>query len=219
VKFEKDFAVTGPASRTIDLGAIDPVEGDWHWPRDLSPVHFLKLDLKESSGKLLSQNFYWRGPNSGLANGFTGDPDNLKPLDSMKTVTLQASAAQSEADGKLHISVSLHNPGPGIALMAHLQLRHGKPSSLADPLTNVTDRVLPVYYSDNYISLVPGESRTITIEAAEADLKGDPPQIVVDGWNIAVAAASSPVPITLNLNAQVDHWPVTGLPIVAHTWK
>jgi Exo-beta-D-glucosaminidase Ig-fold domain/Glycosyl hydrolases family 2/Glycosyl hydrolases family 2, sugar binding domain/Glycosyl hydrolases family 2, TIM barrel domain len=221
VKFEKDFAITGPASRAIDLGAIDPVEGDWHWPRDLSPVHFIKLDLKDSTGKLLSQNFYWRGPNSGLANAFTGDPDNLKSLDSMKTVTLHASAAQSEADGKLQISVSLHNPGPGIALMAHLQLRHGKPSSSAnpDPLTNVTSRVLPVYYSDNYISLVPGESRTITIEAAEADLKGDSPQIVVDGWNIAVAAASSPVPIALNINAQVDHWPVTGLPIVAHTWK
>jgi len=102
--------------------------------------------------------------------------------------------------------------------MAHLQLRRGKVSNPSDPLVNVTSRVLPVYYSDNYISLVPKESRTVTIEAAEADLKGEAPQLVVDGWNVAVDAGGSPVPISINANAQVDHWPTTGLPIVGHTW-
>ena len=208
-KYEKDFAVTGPASSAIDLGAIDPVEGDWHWPRDLSPVHFFKLELKDSTGKLISQNFYWRGP----ANSFGSEPDNLQSMDTMKTVTLQASATRDDADGQARISVTLHNSGPGIALMAHLQLRHGQPSNQAP------ERVLPVYYSDNYVSLVPGESRTITIEAAAADLKGESPLIFVDGWNIGVQSASSPVPIALNVNAQVGHWPVTGLPMVAHTWK
>jgi hypothetical protein len=103
--------------------------------------------------------------------------------------------------------------------MTHLQLRRGKVADPANPLDNVTERVLPVYYSDNYISLVPGESRTITIEAAAADLKGEAPRIVVDGWNVGVSDAGSQVPVSLNVNAQVDHWPVTGLPIVAHTWK
>jgi hypothetical protein len=42
----------------------------------------------------------------------------------------------------------------------------------------------------------------------------------MDGWNIAVQnSSSSQVPVVLNVNAQVDHWPVTNLPIVAHTWK
>jgi hypothetical protein len=36
---------------------------------------------------------------------------------------------------------------------------------------------------------------------------------------VGVDATASPVPVTLNENAQVSHWPVTGLPIVAHTWK
>jgi hypothetical protein len=119
--------------------------------------------------------------------------------------------------------------------MAHVQLRRAnasappasKPSIItdgstvnADPLSNVTARVLPVYYSDNYISLVPGESRTITIEADLAELKDQEPQIVLDGWNIGVAnSGKSDVAVTANINAQVDHWPVTGLPIMAHTWK
>jgi hypothetical protein len=137
----------------------------------------------------------------------------------MKTVALQATATREKAGEDVRITVHLTNPGPGIALMAHLQLRRGKASAPSNPLDNATQRVLPVYYSDNYISLAPGESQTITIEAAEADLKGEAPQIVVDGWNVGVSDTDSAVRVTLNVNAQVNHWPETGLPIVAHTWK
>jgi hypothetical protein len=65
LKFEKDFEVAGPASSAIDLGAVDPIDNDWHWPRELSAnVHFFKLELKDASGKVISQNFYWRGGNN-----------------------------------------------------------------------------------------------------------------------------------------------------------
>jgi hypothetical protein len=37
--------------------------------------------------------------------------------------------------------------------------------------------------------------------------------VVVDGWNDSVAPASAPgVSIAPNVEAQPDHWPVTGLP-------
>jgi beta-mannosidase len=204
-KYERDIPVTGPASSAINLGAVDPVDDDWHWPKQLSPVHFIKLELKDPTGKLLSENFYWRGS--------VEHPDDLTSLDSLKIVTLDATATRQDADGKVRIMVKLHNPGKHVALMAHVQLRRRVSGQTEG------ERVLPVYYSDNYVSLVPGESRTITIEAAEADLKGAAPLVTVDGWNVGVAAAGSPVPVELNTNAQVDHWPVTGLPIVAHTWK
>ena len=48
--------------------------------------------------------------------------------------------------------------------------------------------MLPVYYTDNYVSLLPGESRTLTVEAAAKDLRGDTPLIVLDGWNTTVRA-------------------------------
>jgi hypothetical protein len=44
--------------------------------------------------------------------------------------------------------------------------------------------VLPVFYSDNYVSLLPGETRTITIEAEARELDGRKPLVVVDGWNV-----------------------------------
>jgi hypothetical protein len=76
--------------------------------------------------------------------------------------------------------------------------------------------VLPVYYSDNYVSLVPNESRTITIEAATAELKGEAALVLVDGWNVGVAASSTAgVDVGVNVGAQVDHWPATGLPMIS----
>ncbi len=204
---DKELPVTGPASTAIDLGNM---EGPWDTPK-LSPVNFIKLELKDKSGKLISNNFYWRG--------LPDHPDDLTALDQLKTVTLEARATSRTVSGKLEVIVTLHNPAKQVALMTHLQLRRGKPTNPADPLANGTSRVLPVYYSDNYISLIPGETRTIAIEAASADLKGESPNIAVDGWNVSVTAPSSPVPVTPNLNAQVERWPVTNLPIVAHTWK
>ena len=89
--------------------------------------------------------------------------------------------------------------------MAHLQLRRKRSG----------ERVLPVYYSDNYVSLLPNETRTITIEAATSDLKGDDALVVVDGWNVGVTASSAAgVAVATNVDAQVDHWPVTGLPMI-----
>jgi len=41
------------------------------------------------------------------------------------------------------------------------------------------DRILPAIYSDNYIALMPGESRTIVTELNEADTRGEKPTIVL----------------------------------------
>ncbi len=102
--------------------------------------------------------------------------------------------------------MTLHNPGMQIALMAHVQLRRKGDG----------ERVLPVYYSDNYVSLVPNESWMITIEATTGDLKGEAALVLVDGWNVGVAASSSAgVDVGVNVGAQVDHWPTTGLPMIS----
>jgi hypothetical protein len=199
---KREMPVTGPADTAIDLGSL---EGPWDKP-SLSPVNFVKLELKDKSGKLLSQNFYWRGQ--------PDHPDDLSALNTLKTVKLEAKAVRHESEGKVHVTVTLRNPGTQVALMTHLQLRRGTAVN--------AERVLPVYYSDNYISLVPGESRTVTIEADLAELKNEAPVVTVDGWNVDVSydkGSGQTVPVVLNVNAQVNHWPVTNLPMVAHTWK
>jgi Exo-beta-D-glucosaminidase Ig-fold domain/Glycosyl hydrolases family 2/Glycosyl hydrolases family 2, sugar binding domain/Glycosyl hydrolases family 2, TIM barrel domain len=172
--------------------------GEVAWPANLSPVYFVKLELRDKTGKLLSDNFYWRA--------LPQRQDNLQALNQLAPITLEAKATRADSDGKCQLTITLHNPGTQVALMAHLQLRRKQSGG----------RVLPVYYSDNYVSLVPNESKTITIEAAEADLKGDSPLVVVDGWNVEGASFSGPnVSIAPNVDAQVAHWPVTGLPMIS----
>jgi hypothetical protein len=120
----------------------------------------------------------------------------------MAKVTLAAKVSRSDAAGNTRFTVTLTNPTAHVALLSHLQLRRKS-----------GERVLPVYYSDNYISLAPGETRTVTADAATRDLHGEPALIVVDGWNVSVTPVSGlGVAIAPNVDAEVDHWPVTGLP-------
>jgi hypothetical protein len=46
------------------------------------------------------------------------------------------------------------------------------------------DRILPAIYSDNYITLMPGERSTVRTELENADTRGEAPWIVVEGFNV-----------------------------------
>jgi hypothetical protein len=48
-----------------------------------------------------------------------------------------------------------------------------------------TDRILPIHFSENYFSLAPGDSQTITIQFDDADLgAGNHPVVSVEGINM-----------------------------------
>lgn len=171
-----------PGSTTIKAAQIDV-------SARITPLYFVKLDLTDAAGKLLSTNFYWQN----VAQ------DDFTDLAKMPEAKLDASATSQTEGEKTLLTVTLHNATDTIALMTHLQL-HRKGSD---------ERVLPVFYSDNYLSLVPGESRTVRIDAATKDLGGDAPLIAVDGYNVEVRASDSPVAVAPNLNAQPAHWPAS----------
>jgi hypothetical protein len=187
VAYQHEIPVTAPAEAVTDLG---PVE----FPPTLSAVYFLKLELRDTKGNLLSSNFYWRAEPDHI--------DDLTALNQLPMVTLEAKAERKDEDGKRIVTVTLHNTSANVALMTHLQLRRSS-----------GERVLPVYYDDNYVSLTPNETRTITIEAAQSEFNGDDALVVFDGWNVTVAAGSfAGVSVAPNLEAEPDHSPVTGLP-------
>ncbi len=169
-------------------------------PQSRQALYFVKLDLADATGKLLSTNFYWQNV---AQDDFTG-------LAALRPATLDISATSRSEGPNTLLTVTLRNPTQAVALMTHLQLHH-KAASASQPGSGLQDtRILPVFYSDNYISLVPGESREITIEAATKDIAGDP-SILVDGYNIAVNSVSGPIAIILNENAQPAHWPASNL--------
>jgi beta-mannosidase len=173
-----------PGSATIKAAQIDVSAG-------ISPLYFVKLDLLGSDGKLLSTNFYWQNV---AQDDFTG-------LMKLPIAMLEATASSHVEGDNTVLTVTLQNPTNTIALMTHLQL-HQKQSG---------QRVLPVFYSDNYITLVPGESRTVTIEAATQDLGNDTPLLLIDGFNVDVKPVEGAIAIAPNLNAQPSHWPASNI--------
>jgi mannosylglycoprotein endo-beta-mannosidase len=184
VSTEKTYDVADvPGSTTIKGAQIDV-------SARITPLYFVKLDLYERSNRLVSTNFYWQNVSQ---DDFTG-------LATLPTATIEATAVPHTDGDNTVLTVTLHNPTPTIALMTHLQL-HRKSG----------ERVLPVFYSDNYVTLVPGESRTITIEAATKNLNQESPLLLVDGFNIDVTPVEGAVAIAPNLNAQPLHWPETDI--------
>jgi len=162
----------------------------------LSPVYIVRLTLSDASGKLVSENVYWK---SG-----TEKVDDLTALDSLPRVTLGVQAEQKDAEGRRTVTVNLANTASAVALMAHLQLRRAKSG----------ERVLPAFYADNYITLVPGETRTVMIDAAVADFNGEDALVLLDGWNTSVATEqfATGVRVAANNAADPTKQPQTGLP-------
>ena len=180
-----DTPVTFTPESATSLGTID-------FPPTVSAVHFIKLELRDSAGQPVSSNFYWRA--------VPDHQDDLTALNRLPMVQLTANADRIDDHT---LTITLNNPNKSIALMAHIQLRRKS-----------GERILPVYYSDNYISLVPTESKTITIDTADTNLNGQEALIVVDGWNVTIAPATfAGVSVAPNLEAQPENSPATGLPL------
>jgi hypothetical protein len=182
LQYSHSDTVNAAPSAATDLGALG-------FPSRLSPVHFIKLELLDGKGRLLSDNFYWRAA--------PDDEDNFQALNTLPTVVLDIQATRHDSGGTCRLEVVLRNPSRSIALMSHLQLRKARSGQ----------RVLPVFYSKNYVSLLPGERKTLTVEAAATDLGGEAPLLAVDGWNVTVnpapASGSRVVAVVSNTEAQV----------------
>ena len=157
----------------------------------ITQIYFVKLYLTDASGKLLSTNLYWQHVSQ----------DQYDGLEKLPTVSVDVTATSRTEGENTLLTVNLANPTKHVALLAHLQLHQKKSGK----------RVLPVFYSDNYVSLVPGETATVTIEAATKDLQGEDPLIEVDGFNVDVKPVDGPVAVTLNQNAQPSHWPESNI--------
>ena len=62
-----------------------------------------------------------------------------------------------------------------LAFFIHLTVRKGKGGG----------DIAPVYWSDNYFELMPGEQREITAKYPRSLLGGAQSYIAVDGWNVS----------------------------------
>ena len=120
---------------------------------------FLALKLTDANKKVISDNIYWLADKKGEYSG----------LNEMEAAKLNITAKQV-AKGKIAVTLSNSKQAP-VAFFNRL--------SLLNPKTK--ERVMPVFYSDNYISVLPGEQKIVTLEY---NLPVAKPKVAVRGWNL-----------------------------------
>jgi exo-1,4-beta-D-glucosaminidase len=134
-------------------------------------VYFLKLELTDDTGKSISSNFYWLSTKGDENADFTA-------LNGLPRVALNCVVSPMKLDnGKYRVTVEIENPSASLAFSVNPKIikRDSK------------DLVLPVFWEDNYFSLLPKEKRMVSVEFNADDLQGEIPVFKVDGWNIAPA--------------------------------
>jgi len=95
-------------------------------------------------------------------------------LNDLPPANLVATASESPGKGTRRITARIGNPTNSVALAIRLKVQRAKSG----------ERVLPVTYTDNYFSLLPGERRTILLEFPDGSLNGELPRLIAEGWNI-----------------------------------
>jgi mannosylglycoprotein endo-beta-mannosidase len=122
---------------------------------------FVDLELLDHNKNILSQNIYWLPDTTGNYTGLQKMPASL----------LQTTATQI-APGKL--KVILTNPvNAPVAFFNRLSLIDAQSGK----------RLLPVFYSDNYVSVLPGSSKIIMIDYDAAQYP-KLPLLSISGWNL-----------------------------------
>jgi hypothetical protein len=149
-----------------DVAANDVTAG---FTLDLGPVMgtnvvLVRLELKNAAGNVVSDNFYWLAAAGPI----------YRQLNRLPAELLSTSATSTRSGDTGHIRVLLQNKGAAAALANKLTLVNASDGS----------RILPAYYSDNYVSLLPGESREVDIEYPASAGKGEP-QLNLRGWTLA----------------------------------
>ncbi len=149
---------------------------------NVSKTFFLDLRLFDKQHGLLSTNFYvlstqrdsldekkstwYITPQSQYAD--------LTMLEKLPKVKLQKSETVSQKGENTVINVKLKNPSQHVAFMIYLDLKKGQSD----------ESVVPVFWDENYFTLLPGEERTVSVSVHTSDLGKEKGRVVVGGWNV-----------------------------------
>jgi hypothetical protein len=121
----------------------------------------VELQVSDAAGTPVSDNFYW----------WSQEQASLRELDNLAKATLTTSATVTNAGDERKATVKIKNSGSAPALLVKLTLNNAATG----------ERILPAYYSENYVSLLPGEERTITVQFPASSAT---PSIGLRGWNL-----------------------------------
>ncbi|WP_233259968.1 discoidin domain-containing protein [Chitinophaga sp. S165] len=131
----------------------------------LSDVHFIKLKLTGKNGQPISENFYWRG----------NKRKDYTALNTLGKSDLKLQYKTTKANGKTYVTATISNPVSSATAAFGIRLM----------LTNAVDgkQILPAIFSDNYFSLMNGETKTVEIEFDNSAVDKDGFKLAAEPFN------------------------------------
>jgi exo-1,4-beta-D-glucosaminidase len=145
-----------------------------------SKIYFADLTLKGANGEVVSHNFYWIPAKlttwDWKKTDYTHTPaiehEDMTALISLPKAIIKSQIKIGDSPEGKKIELDLTNPSKALAFQISFAAR-----------IKSGDLIAPVFWSDNYIELMPGESRTITaILPRDASANTE---VQLSGWNIA----------------------------------
>lgn len=137
-------------------------------------IQFIKLRLFDDKNNQVGSNFYWRSDNEYKgAKTLTGPATaGFQDISKLAKTKIAVQHSTQVRDGRFFIDLQLKNADKSLAFFTQIQWldMEGKP-------------VRPSFYTDNFMSLMPGESRNIQIETGMNKLTKNEYQLVVKAFN------------------------------------
>jgi len=158
-------------------------------PHKLSKTYFLSLKLYSSSMEEISNNFYWLSTTPDIQGSkkemstdkgwwvLKVNPKSFADftiLNNLPKVKIEADYDIEKNGTENIVKVHLKNSGSHLVFQVHLALTKGEGG----------EEISPTYWDDNYISLLPGESRDISARYLNEDLNNSKLFLKIEGWNI-----------------------------------
>jgi exo-1,4-beta-D-glucosaminidase len=150
-------------------------------PAGLSRVYFIELELASPGGKPISRNVYWLSTQAdeldwAHSNWYLTPVTkfaDLTPLQSLQTATakVQATMRHEGAEDIATVTLTVPPSSKAVALFQHVSIK--RPAG-GEPM-------VPILWSDNDVTLWPGESLTLTAHFATPGAETS--VVEVSGWN------------------------------------
>jgi len=174
-KFSKDATVDIAADGTQKIFELPEIQA-------LTPTYFLALRLEDAGGKLVSSNFYWLSTKpetldwekSTWYTTPTASYADYTALLQLPKIKLKVASRTDRKGADSVTHVTLANPSKSVAFFVRMKVDKGGGG----------EEILPVLWQDNYVSLLPGESREFSATYRTVDLGTAKPSVEVSGWNV-----------------------------------
>ncbi len=153
--------------------------------KDISTTYFLDLRLIDQDNNQVGNNFYWLSAKNDVLDYEyefedwpfytpTKEYADYKQLNKLESVGLHTKYDIVESKDNLDVRIDINNPGNKIAFFIDMNISGEKSGNT----------IVPVFWEDNYFSLLPGETKKINVSIPKKYLKEDKPVLKVRGWNI-----------------------------------